>query len=114
MSLCFLASKSSLTVWNKAVLNYIVDRGERALASCLGGGDLDGDTFNLILDVRPNFYCVPSCLRTPQPRLLPTKLFKPGEYTAATIKTTLTACNISDVVNFVIDYVSRNQSSESL
>jgi hypothetical protein len=42
-------------IWNKATLNYIVDRGERALASCLGGGDLDGDIFNLILDVSQNF-----------------------------------------------------------
>lgn len=64
-------------------------QGERALASCLGGGDLDGDTFNLILD----------------PRLLPTKHFKPGEYTAATIKTTLRACGISDVADFVINYI---------
>lgn len=26
-------------------------RGERSLTSCLSGGDLDGDTYNLILDV---------------------------------------------------------------
>ena len=26
-------------------------RGERSLPSCLGGGDLDGDDYNLILDV---------------------------------------------------------------
>ncbi|KAG2139006.1 RdRP-domain-containing protein [Suillus clintonianus] len=64
-------------------------QGERALASCLGGGDLDGDTFNLILD----------------PRLLPTKLFVPGAYTAATIKSTPMACGISDVVDFIIDYI---------
>lgn len=65
-------------------------QGERALASCLGGGDLDGDTFNLILD----------------PRLLPTKLFKPGQHTAATIRSTPRACCISDVVDFIIDYAS--------
>lgn len=64
-------------------------QGERALASCLGGGDLDGDTFNLILD----------------PRLLPTKLFKPGEYTAATIRSIPRDCDISDVVSFIIDYI---------
>jgi RNA-dependent RNA polymerase len=28
-----------------------IGRGDRALSSCLGGGDLDGDDFNLILDV---------------------------------------------------------------
>ncbi|KAG2157651.1 RdRP-domain-containing protein [Suillus bovinus] len=63
--------------------------GERALAPCLGGGDLDGDLFNLILD----------------PRLLPTKQFKPGEYPAVTIRSTLKACGISDVADFVIDYI---------
>ncbi|KAG0706502.1 RdRP-domain-containing protein [Suillus ampliporus] len=64
-------------------------KGQRALASCLGGGDLDGDTFNLILD----------------PRLLPTKRYEPGAYTAATIKTTLRVCGISDIADFVIDYI---------
>ncbi|KAG1856675.1 RdRP-domain-containing protein [Suillus subalutaceus] len=63
--------------------------GERALASCLGGGDLDGDIFNLILD----------------PRLLPTKHFKPGEYPAVTIRSIPNACGISDVADFVIDYI---------
>ncbi|KAG1748832.1 RdRP-domain-containing protein [Suillus paluster] len=63
--------------------------GQRALASCLGGGDLDGDIFNLILD----------------PRLLPTKLYEPGEYTAAPIKKTLEPCDISDIADFVIDYI---------
>lgn len=40
---------------------HIVDRGQRALASCLGGGDLDGDDFNLILDVSPNFLIHSAC-----------------------------------------------------
>ena len=38
-------------VLEQRALNYNFDRGQRALASCLGGGDLDGDDFNLILDV---------------------------------------------------------------
>ncbi|KAG1819741.1 RdRP-domain-containing protein [Suillus subaureus] len=63
--------------------------GERALASCLGGGDLDGDIFNLILDRR----------------LLPTKQFEPGEYPAVTIRSIPNACGISDVADFVIDYI---------
>ena len=33
----------------------LVDRGNRPLSSCLGGGDLDGDDFNLILDVSFSF-----------------------------------------------------------
>ncbi|KAG2348348.1 RdRP-domain-containing protein [Suillus weaverae] len=63
--------------------------GKRALASCLGGGDLDGDIFNLILD----------------PGLLPTKLFEPGEYPAVTVRSIQNACGISDVADFVIDYI---------
>lgn len=64
-------------------------KGDRALASCLGGGDLDGDIFNLILD----------------PRLLPTKHFEPGEYPAVTVRSSPNACGISDVADFVIDYI---------
>src|SRR6267154_449588 len=55
MSLYFHASKLCQLAWNKGTLNHIVDRGQRALASCLGGGDLDGDIFNLILDVSSKF-----------------------------------------------------------
>lgn len=63
--------------------------GQRALASCLGGGDLDGDDFNLILD----------------PKLLPTHYGQPGEYQALPIKRTEAPCDISDVVDFVFDYI---------
>ncbi|KAG2109648.1 RdRP-domain-containing protein [Suillus discolor] len=63
--------------------------GQRALASCLGGGDLDGDDFNLILD----------------PKLLPTHYGEPGEYQALPIKRTEAPCDISDVVDFVFDYI---------
>ncbi|KAG1908506.1 RdRP-domain-containing protein [Suillus fuscotomentosus] len=63
--------------------------GQRALASCLGGGDLDGDDFNLILD----------------PKLLPTHYGEPGEYQALPIKRTEAPCDISDVVEFVFDYI---------
>jgi hypothetical protein len=37
-------------------LTYGFNRGQRALASYLGGGDLDGDDFNLILDVSYLFF----------------------------------------------------------
>ncbi|KAG1757987.1 RdRP-domain-containing protein [Suillus lakei] len=63
--------------------------GQRALASCLGGGDLDGDDFNIILD----------------PKLLPTHYGEPGEYQALPIKQTLAPCDITDVVDFVFDYI---------
>lgn len=93
-------------IQNKGTLNYIIHRGERALASCLGGGDLDGDIFNLILDVSSKFRYIHSCLSVPQPRLLPTKQFEPGEYPAVTIRSIPNVCGISDVADFVIDYVS--------
>ncbi|KAG1865515.1 RdRP-domain-containing protein [Suillus subalutaceus] len=63
--------------------------GQRALASCLGGGDLDGDDFNLIRDSK----------------LLPTHYGEPGEYQALPIKRTEAPCTISDVVDFVFDYI---------
>ncbi|KAJ8589428.1 RdRP-domain-containing protein [Rhizopogon salebrosus TDB-379] len=63
--------------------------GERSLASCLGGGDLDGDDFNLILD----------------PDLLPTKRSEAGAYKPLPIKTTNHMCGIDDVVEFVFDYI---------
>jgi hypothetical protein len=47
----FHASESLYWLGTKNTPNYNFDRGQRALASCLGGGDLDGDDFNLILDV---------------------------------------------------------------
>ncbi|KAG2160156.1 RdRP-domain-containing protein [Suillus bovinus] len=63
--------------------------GQRALASCLGGGDLDGDDFNVILD----------------PKLLPTHYSQAGEYQALPIKRTEAPCEISDIVDFVFDYI---------
>ncbi|KAH7883958.1 RdRP-domain-containing protein [Phlebopus sp. FC_14] len=64
-------------------------RGDRSLASCLGGGDLDGDDFNLILD----------------PNLLPQIVAEPGEYKSLPIKQTLHPCGIEDVVDFIFDYI---------
>ncbi|KIJ68828.1 hypothetical protein HYDPIDRAFT_107077 [Hydnomerulius pinastri MD-312] len=64
-------------------------RGNRPLASCLGGGDLDGDDFNLILD----------------PELLPQYTAKPGAYTPLPIKVTPRPCGIEDVVDFIFDYI---------
>ncbi|KAF9243729.1 RdRP-domain-containing protein [Melanogaster broomeanus] len=64
-------------------------RGDRPLASCLGGGDLDGDDFNLILD----------------PELLPQTVAIPGAYQSLPIKTTPHPCGIEDVVDFIFDYI---------
>ncbi|KAF8557374.1 RdRP-domain-containing protein [Imleria badia] len=64
-------------------------RGNRALSSCLGGGDLDGDDFNLILD----------------PKLVHEENKTPGEYVSLPIKRTEHACGIEDVVAFIFDYI---------
>jgi len=61
------------------------------LPSQLGGGDLDGDIYNLILDET----------------LYPPKEFTafPGEYVALPPKETTWPCRLSDVADFVIDYI---------
>ncbi|KAJ6627010.1 RNA dependent RNA polymerase-domain-containing protein [Mycena sp. CBHHK59/15] len=66
-------------------------KGSRSLPSQLGGGDLDGDIYNLILDEN----------------LFPPKDFtaEPGEYQAVEPKTTSDPCTVSDVADFVIDFI---------
>ncbi|KAJ7480104.1 RdRP-domain-containing protein [Mycena galericulata] len=66
-------------------------KGSRSLPSELGGGDLDGDIYNLILDES----------------LYPPKEFTavPGEYPSVPAKETLEPCTVSDVADFVIDYI---------
>ncbi|KAL4069320.1 RdRP-domain-containing protein [Scleroderma citrinum] len=64
-------------------------KGNRPLASCLGGGDLDGDDFNLILD----------------PDLHPKKIWEPGAYESLGNKKTDHPCDIADVVDFIFDYI---------
>lgn len=91
-----------------------VCRGRRSLPSCLGGGDLDGDDYNIILDVSalvtPFQIGFRSCHLTSilcKPTLLPDpeRIVKPGEYQGLPNKTTLTPCTVADVADFVIDYV---------
>ncbi|KAJ7748472.1 RdRP-domain-containing protein [Mycena maculata] len=66
-------------------------KGSRSLPSKLGGGDLDGDIYNLILDEN----------------LFPPKDFTAvaGEYPAIPAKETSSPCTVSDVADFVIDYI---------
>ncbi|KAF7310495.1 RdRP-domain-containing protein [Mycena chlorophos] len=66
-------------------------KGYRSLPSMLGGGDLDGDIYNLILDET----------------LYPPKGYtaEPGEYAAIPPKITEDPCTVSDVIDFVIDYI---------
>ncbi|PPQ73217.1 hypothetical protein CVT24_010027 [Panaeolus cyanescens] len=67
--------------------------GDRPLPSCLGGGDLDGDTYNLIpLGDFPEF--------TPIRQNVP-----PAEYEAAPRKELDRPCTMIDVADFVMEYI---------
>ncbi|KAJ6519524.1 RNA-directed RNA polymerase 2 [Mycena sanguinolenta] len=69
--------------------------GERPLPSCCGGGDLDGDTYNIIpLNKCPGFF----------PRNL--KTHKPGDYAPAQKKLVDHPSTLVDVAEFVIDYIN--------
>jgi len=63
--------------------------GSRSLPSMLGGGDLDGDIYNLILN----------------PDLFPLRTAEAGSYKGLGHKTTLDPCTVADVADFVIDYI---------
>jgi len=64
-------------------------RGKRSLPSCLSGGDLDGDEYNLILN----------------PTLHPPTIFRPAAYKSVPNKRNVTPCTIADIADFVTDYI---------
>ncbi|KAF8643903.1 hypothetical protein AX16_008919 [Volvariella volvacea WC 439] len=67
----------------------MASQGDRSLASCLAGGDVDGDLFSII-QYAP---LVP-------PTIVPPALYPPGE--------TLTLdreSNVDDICNFIVDYI---------
>ncbi|KAG9124551.1 hypothetical protein FRC07_011159 [Ceratobasidium sp. 392] len=69
-------------------------QGERSLASCLGGGDLDGDLYDLI-----NLAA--------WPELAPQVLAEPAEYPPAEKKEIKDrVCNIDDVKGFICDFIT--------
>ncbi|KAF8609423.1 RdRP-domain-containing protein [Ceratobasidium sp. AG-I] len=68
--------------------------GERSLASCLGGGDLDGDLYDLI-----NL--------TAWPDLAPREVSAPAEYPPAPKKAIVgRKANIDDVKEFICDFIT--------
>ncbi|KAJ7102228.1 RNA-directed RNA polymerase 2 [Mycena belliarum] len=67
--------------------------GLRPLPSCCGGGDLDGDTYNII----PLNKC---------PEFLPTQTYQPGKYTPAPKKLVDHPSTMVDVAEFVIEYIN--------
>lgn len=73
----------------------------------LGGGDLDGDDYNLILDVR-NVGRVPDRFKNAlfQPQLHPIRTATPGAYTPLPRAKTTEPCTIQDVADFFINFVS--------
>jgi RNA-dependent RNA polymerase len=62
----------------------------RSLPSCLGGGDLDGDLYNIIT----------------LPALHPERCVVPAAYTPAVKKTTDYPCTIHDVADFIVDFIN--------
>ncbi|KAK2461790.1 hypothetical protein APHAL10511_006253 [Amanita phalloides] len=68
-------------------------KGKRPLASCLGGGDLDGDVYNLLpLDVMPEFR--------------PRSTSEPASYEPAPKKFLDRPSNMRDVAEFVIEFIN--------
>ncbi|TBU35150.1 RdRP-domain-containing protein [Dichomitus squalens] len=65
-------------------------QGERPLPSCLGGGDLDGDLYNV----------------TTRRDLLPSRTYEPASYEPATKKLVEHECTMEDVADFVAEYIS--------
>ncbi|CUA73902.1 hypothetical protein RSOLAG22IIIB_01423 [Rhizoctonia solani] len=69
-------------------------RGERSLASCLGGGDLDGDLYDLI-----NL--------TAWPELAPQELADPAAYPPAPKKRIEgRPCTMDDIKDFICDFIT--------
>ncbi|CAA7266596.1 unnamed protein product [Cyclocybe aegerita] len=67
--------------------------GDRPVPSCLGGGDLDGDVYNLIpLEELPEF--------------TPENLYSPASYDPAPKKLLDHPSTMEDVADFVIDYIN--------
>ncbi|KAK0488741.1 RdRP-domain-containing protein [Armillaria novae-zelandiae] len=85
------------TAVRRPELNHLVNvvvfscKGSRSLPSCLGGGDLDGDIYNVILDKT----------------LYPPKSFtaEPGEYKSLPPDIRDNVCGKTEVAEFVINYI---------
>ncbi|KAJ7169576.1 RNA-directed RNA polymerase 2 [Mycena filopes] len=68
-------------------------KGKRPLPSCCGGGDLDGDVYNIIpLDACPGFR--------------PVTTYEPGDYSPAQKKLVPHPSTMIDVGEFVIEYIN--------
>ncbi|KAL0581139.1 hypothetical protein V5O48_000928 [Marasmius crinis-equi] len=96
--LCAFEGLKNVVVLPSAVTRKVVDletetaivTGKRSLASCLGGGDLDGDLYDVI---------------THAP-LLPGQNEKPASYEAGETLTLDQESTIEDICDFVVEYIS--------
>ena len=80
-----------------AVIQHPLCAGNRPLPSCLGGGDLDGDVYNVtwLKDLHPSHNVAPAA------------------YTAAPKKYLNRPSTKDDVADFVADYIINDVSSPS-
>jgi hypothetical protein len=75
-----------------SVGSNLLPLGKRPLPSCLGGGDLDGDVYNLLpLNMHKN--------------LQPLRYFKPALYAGAEKKKLDRPSTMDDVADFVMEYI---------
>ncbi|KAI9452162.1 RdRP-domain-containing protein [Russula earlei] len=65
--------------------------GDRSLASCLAGGDLDGDTYDVYYENQG---------------LLPTVHTDPAEYPATPLRTLDRDATVEDICDFVVEYIN--------
>ena len=78
----------------KALATAGLRAGERPLPSCLGGGDLDGDLYNV----------------STRRDLLPSRTYTPASYEPAQKKLVEHECTMEDVADFVAEYISSDVS----
>jgi len=75
----------------------MIDTGKRPVPSCLGGGDLDGDVYNVIpLKDLPEF--------------TPEAIYAPASYEAAPKRLLDRPSTMADVAEFVMEYINSDVS----
>lgn len=73
----------------------------------LGGGDLDGDTYN-VWSPTYKCRCSPEWSHLQGCSLLPSRTAEPGAYTSAEKMLVDHLCTMKDVADFFMDYISND------
>ena len=87
-----------LTTYDNPKLHHLVDvvvfpsLGKRPHPNEMSGGDLDGDIYSVIWD----------------PKLVPSKNYRPMDYSAPSPSSTISSITIKDVMNFFVDYMKND------